>query len=123
VFPRIPPRWRSSIFFVTSTDVDGHVYTQFDDAGRPINVKDHRAVFQLSHRAGRKTPFAATPQGDDAKSRVIFEALAKLSRATSCFPAAFAPVYVKETSTGDTSSADGGPELIEGGQLWGGPWR
>jgi hypothetical protein len=39
--------------FVTSTDVDGHVYTQFDDAGHPIDVKDHRAVFQLSHRLNR----------------------------------------------------------------------
>ena len=81
--------------FVTATDVDGTIWTQFDDAGHAIDVKNHRSVFILSHRAGRKEPFAihTTGRADEAKA-IVIEALAKLSRATSCFPAAFAPVYV-----------------------------
>jgi patatin-related protein len=43
--------------FVTGTDVDGQISTQFDDAGHPIDVKDHRSVFLLKHRRGRKHPF------------------------------------------------------------------
>ena len=72
--------------FITGTDVDGRVSTQFDDAGHPIDVKDHRALFVLKHRKGRKEPFAA--------SATTWKVLAKLARITSCFPAAFAPVMV-----------------------------
>jgi len=72
--------------FVTGTDVDGRIATVFDDAGHPIDVKDHRAVFLLKHRIDRKEPFKPAP--------VTYEALAKLSRITSCFPAAFSPVTV-----------------------------
>ena len=43
--------------FITGTDVDGRIATLFDDAGHPIDVKDHRAVFLLKHRADRKEPF------------------------------------------------------------------
>ena len=43
--------------FVTGTDVDGRIATVFDDAGHPIDVKDHRSVFLLKHRADRKEPF------------------------------------------------------------------
>jgi predicted acylesterase/phospholipase RssA len=91
--------------FVTATDVDGTVYTQFDDAGHAIDVKNHRSVFILSHRAGRKEPFRTARDGArDPASSVTIEALAKLSRATSCFPAAFAPVHVsKGSATGDTA--------------------
>ena len=83
--------------FVTGTDVDGNVSTQFDDAGHAIDVKDHRSVFLLKHRTGRREPF--NPQSRDAKERNLnpeatYKALAKLARITSCFPAAFAPVYV-----------------------------
>jgi hypothetical protein len=82
--------------FVTGTDVDGNVYTLFDDAGHPIDIKDHRSVFRLSHREGRKEPFSTAHEkdGGDERSPTI-QALAKLCRITSCFPAAFAPVCVR----------------------------
>ena len=67
--------------FVTGTDVDGRIATLFDDAGHPIDVKDHRSVFLLKHRADRKEPFK--PES------VTYQALAKLARITSCFPARF----------------------------------
>ncbi len=76
--------------FVTGTDVYGNIYTDFDDAGHPVDVKDHRTVFLLQHREGRKETFSPpAAEGPD-----VFRALAKLSRITSCFPAAFEPVHV-----------------------------
>jgi predicted acylesterase/phospholipase RssA len=101
--------------FVTATDVDGTIWTQFDDAGHAIDVKNHRSVFILSHRAGRKEPFAVhtTGRGDEAKA-IVIEALAKLSRATSCFPAAFAPVYV---GLGNPNASTADALLQEWGKL------
>jgi len=83
--------WRSPSgeldLFVTGTDTLGRVYTALDDTGAAIEVKDHRAIFQLKHRPGRKEPFAPAPD--------TFRALAKLCRITSCFPAAFPVVSVQ----------------------------
>lgn len=70
--------------FVTSTDVDGQIYTVLDDRGYPVDIKDHRAVFVLKHRKGRKEPFKVR----DAEGKVLagaevtYQALAKLSRCT-----------------------------------------
>ncbi len=99
--------------FITSTDVDGRIYTQFDDAGHAIDVRDHRTVFHLKHRQGRKEPFNPTPRYlKNPAPKTTHVALAKLCRATSCFPAAFAPVHVEHVEPGE-DSADG--KL----QLWG----
>ncbi len=105
--PEDPSAMRELDLYVTSTNVNGRTYTLFDDAGHPIDVKDHRAVFHLSHRSGRREPFAAVPNGKDAESAVTFHALAKLSRATSCFPAAFAPVRVDIPLADNEHSPDG----------------
>ncbi|HEX8853957.1 MAG TPA: patatin-like protein, partial [Pyrinomonadaceae bacterium] len=91
--------------FVTGTDVDGNIFTQFDDAGHPIDVKDHRSVFLLKHRARRKEPF--NPHFDDGTATspdVTFQALGKLARITSCFPAAFTPVRVPDEKPGNQSA-------------------
>jgi predicted acylesterase/phospholipase RssA len=86
--PYTPPaagsRTEELDLFVTSTDVHGRIFTEFDDQGHPIDVKNHRQVFVLSYREGRKNEFRTA----DAA------ALGKLARATSCFPVAFAPVHV-----------------------------
>ncbi|MBK5293805.1 MAG: patatin-like protein, partial [Acidobacteriia bacterium] len=92
--------------FVTGTDIDGNVYTVFDDKGHAIDVRDHKAVFQLSYRKNRnKNEF------DVINHPVRAEALAKLSRITSCFPVAFAPVAVSLSP--NREEADG---LL---QIWG----
>jgi patatin-related protein len=96
----MPSPFNELDLFITGTDVDGRLYTQFDDAGHPIDVKDHRTVFLLKHRQGRKEPFNPTA-GDAATT---FEALAKLARITSCFPAAFAPVHVAHVQPGHDSA-------------------
>jgi patatin-related protein len=93
-----PSRISELDLFVTGTDVDGVVQTVFDDAGHPIDVKDHRAVFLLKHREGRRHPFSASA-APGAGEHVI-PALAKLSRLTSCFPVAFAPVKVVKNAAG-----------------------
>lgn len=83
--------------FVTGTNVAGNLFHTFDDAGHPITVKDHRNLFVLKHRKGRKEQLCA-----DAKNKdVLVRALAKLSRITSCFPAAFAPVGVSTEPDAD----------------------
>jgi patatin-related protein len=100
--------------FVTGTDVDGNISTQFDDAGHPIDVKDHRSVFLLKHREGRKEPFDPESKVDGPSTpEVTFQALAKLARITSCFPAAFTPVHVGATDPPGNETVDG--KL----QLWG----
>ena len=96
----LPSPFNELDLFITGTDVDGRLYTQFDDAGHPIDVKDHRTVFLLKHRLGRKEPFKAV--GGDAATTC--EALAKLARITSCFPAAFAPVHVAHVQPGQDSA-------------------
>jgi len=94
--------------FVTGTDFDGNVYTVFDDKGHPIDIKDHKGVFLLKHRAGRKEQFK--PEAPNPEPTL--EALAKLCRLTSSFPVAFSPVKVGFAKV-DDGSADA--KL----QLWG----
>jgi len=81
--------------FVTGTNIDGNIYTTFDDQGHAIDVKDHRSVFVLKHRKGRKEPFKADSRAYYTRPDVAYEALSTLSRITSCFPAAFEPVEVE----------------------------
>jgi patatin-related protein len=72
--------------FVTGTNVEGRIYTVFDADGHPIDIKDHREVFVLSYREGRKNEFDPENYTD----------LSTLSRLTSCFPVAFEPVPVTQ---------------------------
>lgn len=92
------PRWTETtdsissrvselVLFVTGTDVDGSIRTVFDDRGQPVDVKDHRAVFELHYREG---------SANDLTPDAIPE-LAMLARLTSCFPVAFAPVEANAT--------------------------
>ncbi len=107
-----PSRVHELDLFVTGTDAQGAISTVYDDEGHSIDVKNHRALFQLSYRAGRIT--------HDAKNN--FEtarpsSLARLCRLTSCFPVAFAPVsvgdddeelYIWRGSKGPAVYLDGG---------------
>ncbi len=94
-FTESPSHFDELDLFVTGTNVDGDHYTRFDDAGHPIDVKEHRGVFLLKHRHDRKPVFEPA----DA----THAALARLSRVTSCFPGAFAPVKV--AAEGDAADA------------------
>ena len=80
--------------YITGTNVQGSVFTTCDDFGHPIDVKDHRSVFKLSFRDGRKNEFGADAELPQVQMQDRIDALATLSRITSCFPVAFAPVVV-----------------------------
>ena len=100
----MPSELRELDLFVTGTDVDGRLFTQFDDAGHPIDVKDHRVVFWLKHRRGRKEPFRVEAgQGAPTSPGLTIQALSRLARITSCFPVAFEPVTVAHVEPGDGS--------------------
>ena len=60
--------------FVTGTDSEGEIHTEFDDDGHAIDVKNHHKVFMLSYRGDRKNEFA-----EDHFARSL--ALAQESRA------------------------------------------
>ncbi len=97
--------------FVTGTDIDGRTYQHVDDAGHIIEVKDHRAVFQLKYREGRKSNF------DSKSNPAVITALSKLARITSCFPGAFSPVFVSHSATeGKSPDRMSANELL---QYWG----
>lgn len=94
--------------FVTGTDANGSISTVFDDAGHPIDVKNHRALFKLSFRGGR----TGENEKNDFKTASEVD-LAKLCRLTSCFPAAFEPVRIDGTP-GDGDSFFRWGKLREG---------
>ena len=75
--------------FVTGTDAYGVISTVYDDLGHPIDVKNHRALFQLQYRGGRKNDF---DQCDG--NPVTPTQMATLSRLTSGFPVAFKPISI-----------------------------
>jgi predicted acylesterase/phospholipase RssA len=106
-----PSPLRELDLFVTGTDIDGRTFQRVDDAGHIIEVKDHRAIFQLKYREGRKSNF------DSLKNPAVIMALSKLARITSCFPGAFAPVFVSHTAVeGRSPDRMSANELL---QYWG----
>jgi patatin-related protein len=85
--------------YVTGTNVRGAVFTTCDDLGHPVDVKDHRTIFKLSFRDGRKNEFGWDDHLPEVQMTDRIEALATLARITSCFPVAFAPVMVNPVFT------------------------
>jgi len=92
--------------FVTGTNAYGDIYTEFDSFGHPIDVKNHRALFHLRYRG---------LINDDNDFRFSAGHYAKLSRITSCFPVAFAPVQVNSDPGQKEDPAD--KELRRWGKL------
>jgi patatin-related protein len=88
--------------FITGTDIDGRITYRADALGHRIQLEDHRVLFQLKHRPGRKEPFSKRAALSGVQSsydsaevrRANVTALATLSHITSCFPGAFVPVVV-----------------------------
>ncbi|MDY7013604.1 MAG: patatin-like protein, partial [Cyanobacteriota bacterium] len=111
--PAPADEWNSPLkeldLFITGTDLLGRIYSVFDDTGAAIEVKDHRTLFHLKHRQGRKTPFS--PSRDRAEN--TYRALAKLCRITSCFPVAFPAVSVQLNQAEETEDR----YLVEWGAL------
>lgn len=99
--PEAPSETSELDLFVTGTDVWGNTYTQFDDQGHHIDIKNHRSVFQLKYRRGRpdnpdNIDLFIAPDYPEASKKVAFNALGKLAQLTSAFPFAFAPVAIPD---------------------------
>jgi patatin-related protein len=82
--------------FVTGTDFQGKTSRIFDDMGAIAEITDHRALFHLKHRRGRKEPLnpMAHPEFPALQPRDTFAALAKLCRLTSALPVVFPMVRI-----------------------------
>ncbi|HEY3665245.1 MAG TPA: patatin-like phospholipase family protein, partial [Polyangiaceae bacterium] len=97
-----PSRVDELDLFITGTDIHGQFDQRRDALGHGIELEDHRVLFQLKHRAGRKEPFSATafqngrPHAPETTIRTTtnVRALAKLAHITACFPGAFEPLVV-----------------------------
>ena len=94
--------------FVTGTDTLGRVYQIFDQTGSLIEIKDHRTLFHLKHRQGRKEPFNPNTETQNLDAtdpnrtpEETYQALGKLCRITSCFPVAFPIVEIGLQEDGD----------------------
>ena len=87
-----PSQMNEMDVYLTGTAFQPKSSTTFDDAGRPIDMQDFRQVFRLKYRPERANPGPFRPADADKAAR--YQAMAKLSRITSCFPGAFLPVGV-----------------------------
>jgi patatin-related protein len=116
-----PSRFDELDLFVTGTNFDGRMTTTVDATGRQIDIKTHRTVFHLKHRANRKEPFAVAAEAASDNDLATVSALARLAAITSCFPAAFEPVHVAP-SDGDPHEGRIYELLKEWGQLEGETW-
>jgi patatin-related protein len=101
--PKAPaevPKISELDLFVTGTNAHGVISTIYDELGHPIDVKNHRALFQLQYRGDgrsmRKNDFAFgdVNPATGKRSQVTSDDLGKLSRLTSGFPVAFRPTEV-----------------------------
>lgn len=90
--------------FITGTDLAGYIKSVKDSLGQPIVERDHRVVFQLKYRPGRrylglgrdkKKLDDRVKMNTSGPARELLEEqatiLASISRITSTFPAAFPP--------------------------------
>lgn len=99
--------------FIAATDLPGHVETFWDQIGDKIQDKNHRVIFQLKHRKGRKILGLVDEenfQKESPQHRIEKQAeiLASIARITSTFPAAFPPFQldqIDETLRGDVKKA------------------
>ncbi len=89
--------------FIAATDLPGHVETFWDQIGNEIKDKNHRVVFHLKHRKGRKrlglVDDENTGNTPEERSHIIdkqAEILASIARITSTFPAAFPPFRIEQ---------------------------
>ncbi|NET04698.1 MAG: patatin-like protein [Symploca sp. SIO2B6] len=116
--------WTSSLneldLFITGTDFFGRVHQHLDSTGALIEVREHRNLFHLKHRQGRKEPFNPNlqkhnldPKDSSRTPEQTYQALGKLCRITSCFPVAFPVVEVGLKEDADEIDQ----RLIQWGQL------
>src|SRR5215211_7072797 len=85
--------------FVTGTRVEPKRRIILDSSGNAQLIDEHRALFLLKHRPGRKQPFDPAFRDPVTGTRpapdAVHRGLALLANVTSCFPGAFSPVRLQ----------------------------
>lgn len=106
--------------FITATDFKGKINQTFDNVGKVIDIKDHKAFFHLKYRQDQ-SEYVENPFRTVQSNEITETALAKLCRATSCFPVAFPVVTVQlspeDQENKDTDEIKVDRKLVEWGQL------
>ena len=98
--PRPPQEWYSASneldLAIAGTNYLGKVDRTLDETGINIGVKNHRTLFHLKHRQGRKEPFNPTYQDPELprSPEDTYQALAKLCQITAGTPMIFPLVEV-----------------------------
>ncbi len=98
--PRPPQEWYSASkeldLAIAGTNYLGKLDRTLDETGIDVSVKNHRTLFHLKHRQGRKEPF--NPQYKDPEiprsPEDTYQALAKLCQITAGTPMIFPLVEV-----------------------------
>jgi predicted acylesterase/phospholipase RssA len=81
--------------FITGTDMVGEVRERLDALDSKIPTKQHRTIFHLKHRSGRRR--LGLPNGaSNTSTQQQADILAAVARITSSFPFAFPPFTVEE---------------------------
>ena len=93
--------------FVTGTDLDGHPRRYQDGLGTQIEDKEHRVVFQLKHRPGRRALGIRKPKSV-CDHELQAKILGTVARITAGFPGAFPPIRETDIKNNDTL----GPEVL-----------
>jgi patatin-related protein len=98
--PRSRQEWFSTTkeldLAIAGTDYLGKVDRTIDESGINISSKNHRTLFRLKHRQGRKEPFNPHYQDRDLPRTAndTYQALVKLCQITAGIPAIFPLVEV-----------------------------
>src|SRR5262249_15819307 len=83
--------------YITGTDLDGHTRRYLDALGSEISDKDHRVVFHLQHRPGRKSLGIPKKKSEvDAETQAAI--LGTIARITASFPLGFPPIRAHDLS-------------------------
>ncbi|AFY94744.1 patatin-like protein [Chamaesiphon minutus] len=99
--PRSPQEWFSPTqeldLAIAGTDYLGKVDRTFTEGSLDFRAKNHRAMFRLKHRKGRKEPFNPYYQDPELprSSKDTYQALVKLCQITAGTPVIFPLVEVE----------------------------
>jgi patatin-related protein len=104
--------------FITGTDVAGHKRAYIDGLGADVSDKEHRTVFHLEHRPGRKS-LGINAGKDTVDSTVQGVVLGAIARITSSFPVAFPPFCREDISRlyGEQAAAQLGDTMSRSAQI------
>ncbi|MBI4133572.1 patatin-like protein [Candidatus Uhrbacteria bacterium] len=91
--------------FITGTDLNGHAQRYRDGLGSEIEDKQHRVVFHLEHRPGRKS-LGISREKIAVSASEQAALLGAIARITSSFPIAFPPFKLDDVKASPDIKAE-----------------